>query len=49
MKKKLSLVFLVSICFGCSQKVDISKTDTINGYWQITKALNTNGDKKDYP
>ena len=49
MKKILILVFLLSICFGCSQKVDISKMDGINGYWQITKAVNTNGDKKDYP
>ncbi len=49
MKKILILVFLLSICFGCSQKVDISKIDDINGYWQITKAVNTDGDKKDYP
>jgi hypothetical protein len=49
MKKILILVFLMSICFGCSQKVDISKIDDINGYWQITKAVNADGDKKDYP
>ena len=49
MKKILILLFLISICFGCSQKVDILKINTINGYWQITKAVNTNGDKKDYP
>jgi hypothetical protein len=48
MKKILILVFLMSICFGCSQKVDVAKIDTINGYWQITKAINTNDDKKDY-
>ncbi len=39
----------MSICFGCSQKVDISKIDDLNGYWQITKAVNIDGDKKDYP
>ena len=49
MKKKLILLFLISICFGCSQKVNISEINTINGYWQITKAVNTNGDNKDYP
>ena len=49
MKKKIILLLLLSVCFGCSQKVDVSKIDIINGYWQITKAVNTNGDKKDYP
>ena len=49
MKKILVLLVLISTCFGCSQKVDISKINTLNGYWQITKAVNTNGDKKDYP
>ena len=49
MKKILILLLLLSVGFGCSQKVDISKINTINGYWQITKAVNVDGDNKDYP
>ena len=49
MRKFLILVLVIMIHLGCSQKIDVSKIDTINGYWQITKAVNTNGDKKDYP
>jgi hypothetical protein len=49
MKNFLFLLFLVVIYCGCSQKADISKINGLNGYWQITKAVNTDGDKKDYP
>ncbi len=35
--------------FGCSKKADISEIDNINGYWQISKAVNADGDKKEYP
>ena len=49
MKKNLILLILLSIVFGCSQKVDISKIAILNGYWQITKAVNAAGDTKDYP
>ncbi|MEO8234926.1 MAG: lipocalin family protein [Flavobacterium sp.] len=47
---KKSLLFLLAIVFvGCSHKVDISKIDTINGYWQISKVIDGEGNKKEYP
>ncbi len=49
MKKIIVLILAITVNLGCSQKVDISQINNINGYWQITKAINTNGDKKDYP
>jgi hypothetical protein len=48
--KKIILLFISTLLFsGCSQKVDISKLNAINGYWQINKAVNSDGDKKEYP
>jgi hypothetical protein len=49
MKEKI-ILFLISIAFlGCSKKVDLTKIDSINGYWQINKVVYENGDEKDYP
>jgi hypothetical protein len=49
MKKGLLLCMLTLILVGCSQKVDVSKIDTINGYWQISKVTDADGNKKEYP
>lgn len=47
--KKYIVLGLVFLILGCSQKVDISKIDSLNGYWQISKVLDDNGNKKEYP
>jgi hypothetical protein len=48
--KKIIVLFIGILAFSsCSQKVDISKINAINGYWQISKAVNADGDKKEYP
>lgn len=48
--KKSIVVFLFAIVFvGCSQKVDLSKINLINGYWQINKVTDEDGNKKEYP
>jgi hypothetical protein len=48
--KKISISFLVGLVVAsCSQKVDIATIDNLNGYWQITKAVKADGEKKEYP
>ncbi len=49
MKTRLSLLIIIYIFIGCSKKVDLAKIDTINGYWQINKVEDENGNKKEYP
>jgi hypothetical protein len=46
--KKYVLIFIIIVISSCSQKVDLASIDLINGYWQIKKVVNANGDKKDY-
>lgn len=47
--KKSIVTFLLSIVFlSCSQKADISRIDAINGYWQISKVTDSDGNKKEY-
>ncbi len=46
--KKYILIFVTIIISSCSQKVDLASINLINGYWQIKKVVNANGDKKEY-
>jgi Lipocalin-like domain len=46
--KKYILIFIIIVISSCSQKVDLASIDLINGYWQIKKVVNANGDKKEY-
>lgn len=46
--KKCVVFFVAFILSSCAEKVDPVKLNLINGYWQITKAINANGDKKVY-
>lgn len=34
---------------SCSQKADLSQIGFINGYWQISKVTDLDGNKKEYP
>ena len=48
--KKSIVLFLLALAFvSCSQKADPSKIDFINGYWQISKVTDEDGNKKEYP
>lgn len=48
--KKVLLLFMLTLVFAsCSQKVDVSKIGAINGYWQISKVTDADGNKKEYP
>lgn len=49
MKKALLLFMLTLVFASCSQKVDVSKIEAINGYWQISKVTDADGNKKEYP
>ena len=49
MKKIIVLFIGLAVFSSCSQKIDVSKIDAINGYWQINKAVNADDDKKEYP
>jgi hypothetical protein len=46
--KKYILILTAFLLFSCSEKVNPSQLNLLNGYWQITKAVNANGDKKEY-
>lgn len=45
--KNIVLILFV-VFYSCSQKVDASKIDLINGYWQIQKVEDGNGNEKEY-
>lgn len=45
--KNIVLLFC-AIFISCNQKIDVSKIDIINGYWQIQKVEDGNGNEKDY-
>lgn len=47
--KKLIIFSLVLVLLSCKKEVDLENINQLNGYWQISKAENTNGDKKEYP
>ncbi|MEO8515318.1 MAG: lipocalin family protein [Flavobacterium sp.] len=49
MKKLLVLFIGLTVFSSCTPKVDVSKIDALNGYWQINKAVNADDDKKEYP
>lgn len=49
MKKGIVLFIFALVFVSCSQKVDVSKIDSINGYWQISKVTDADGNKKEYP
>jgi len=49
MKKGILVFILTLVLASCSQKVDVSKIDAINGYWQISKVTDADGNKKEYP
>ena len=46
--KKYVIIFVTFVLSSCAEKVDPNQLNLINGYWQITKAVNANGDKKEY-
>jgi hypothetical protein len=46
--KKYVLIFVTVVISSCSQKVDLTSINLINGYWQIKKVVNAKGDKKEY-
>ncbi|WP_309607692.1 hypothetical protein [Flavobacterium sp.] len=44
-----NIILLLFVIFSsCSQKIDVSKIDFINGYWQIQKVEDANGNEKEY-
>ncbi len=49
MKKSIAILILTLVFVGCSEKVDVSKIDAINGYWQISKVTDADDHKKEYP
>ena len=49
MKKSILLFLFTLVSVGCSQNADPSKIDFINGYWQISKVTDEDGNKKEYP
>lgn len=49
MKKGIVLFMLTFVFVGCYQKVDVSKIGAVNGYWQISKVTDDDGNKKEYP
>ena len=49
MKKSIAILILTLVFVGCSEKVDVSKIDSINGYWQISKVTDADDHKKEYP
>jgi len=49
MKKGILVFILTLVLASCSQKVDVSKIDAINGYWQISKVTDADGNKKENP
>ncbi|TGD58058.1 lipocalin family protein [Flavobacterium humi] len=49
MKKSILLFLLTVVLASCSQKADPSKLPLINGYWQISKVTDEDGNKKEYP
>jgi hypothetical protein len=46
--KKIVLFSLLAL-ISCSKKVEIASISKLNGYWQIQKVEDANGNKKDYP
>ncbi len=49
MKKSLLFLILPFVLVSCTQKVDVTKIDDINGYWQISKVTDADDHKKEYP
>ena len=45
---KKILLFLLFIIFGCNQNINDTDLNLINGYWQIEKVIDGNGNKKEY-
>ena len=43
------LFILFVLTFGCSQKVKVSDLLFLNGYWQINRVEDLDGNKKEYP
>ncbi len=48
MKKQIGLMLLILVFVSCKQKIQISDTQKINGYWEIEKVVLPNSDDKDY-
>jgi hypothetical protein len=46
--KKISLIIIATLLVSCEKKVDFASIEKINGYWQITKVVPIEGDKKEY-
>jgi hypothetical protein len=46
---KKIILLTIFILLACNKKVDITKLNAINGYWQIQKVIDGNGNKKEYP
>lgn len=49
MKNNILYFLLTLLLVSCTQKATISEIDAINGYWQISKAVDAKGNKKEYP
>ena len=44
-----NIILLLFVIFSsCTQKVEVSKINLINGYWEIQKAEDANGNEKEY-
>lgn len=49
MKLKTLIFILLPVVFSCSNKGTVENVNDLNGYWQITKAINSDGKKVEYP
>ena len=44
-----NIILLLFVIFSsCTQKVEVSKINLINGYWEIQKVEDANGNEKEY-
>jgi hypothetical protein len=48
MKNCIKLLFISLLFVSCKQKIDPNQLTNLNGYWEIAKAIDSNGTKIDY-
>lgn len=46
--KKIVFLLLIIIT-SCNSTIDVENLKFLNGYWQITKVIDSDGNKKEYP